>query len=188
MSSHKVNVTLKAGRDFDAPWVTIGSDSASETAFLLKEISGSTADAFNALVADAAAALKGHYTASETLGAVQVPAPPQAAPEQALAPWDQPQAQAPAFVPQQQQQFQQQPAQTAGPRVIQDKWGGEWTYDRADAPMTPRGPAVAKKWQAQSGSICNRWFDPAAGPEWFSQRKPKVEKAQQWEGGWIGDK
>lgn len=97
------------------------------------------------------------------------------------------QQQAPQAPPQ--QQYQQQPAQQAqvqqGPREKQDRWGNTWVYDHPDAPQTPRGPAVMKVWTAQSGKLTRRWSDPASGPEWFEQRKPKVPKEQQWDGEFV---
>jgi hypothetical protein len=66
-----------------------------------------------------------------------------------------------------------------------DKWGGRWTYGHPQAPQTQRGPAIIREWKAQSGKMMKRWADPAAGPRWFAERKPKVEKEQQWPGDWC---
>ena len=73
MTSNKLNVTLKAGEGFAAPWVTIGGDSAPEVAFNLKAAIGDTQTSeFFALVTEAATALKGFYAASDQLGATVV--------------------------------------------------------------------------------------------------------------------
>lgn len=195
MSQHKINVTLKAGGGYDAPWVTIGGDSEAEAAFNLKAVvPGSEADDFFALVAEAAASLKGFYTATDQLGATAQAADP-------TAPWDKPQPAAPAFAVAQPQYAVVDPgasnyanspgapvtpaAPAGGPRDVADKWGNVYTYDRPDAPQTLRGPALVKTWTSQAGKVCKRWVDPAAGPEWFAARKPKVDKAEQWEGGWA---
>ena len=121
MTDNKINVTLKAGEGFAAPWVTIGGDSEAEAAFNLKAMIGDTQTGdFFALVTEAATALRGFYTASDQLGAVAVPAPayvPAPSTFQASSPgpgrWEAPNTTAPT------QQWPQAPAPQAGPPAAQ---------------------------------------------------------------------
>ena len=109
---------------------------------------------------------------------VSVQEEPQAPAPQQNGGWGAPQQQGP---PQFSQPAQAQVAQ----ETITDKWGVRWEYGRPDAPATPRGPAVAKHATSQAGKAYSRWEDPAAGPKWFQERQPKIEKSQQWQGSFI---
>jgi hypothetical protein len=169
VSDHKINVTVKAGTSFDAPWITVGGQSEAEVAQNLRAIGVEGDGDLLSLAASAGKAFQGYWTASSQLGGVPV-----------ATETTQPAAPAAQPVPQQ----QAAPAQT-GQYDVTDRWGNTWTYGRVDAPVTQRGPAVVKTWTSQNGVLCKKWHDPAAGPEWFSQRKPKIEKAELWEGDWV---
>lgn len=78
MTDNNFKVTLKSGEGFAAPWITIAGDSEAEVAFHLKAAIGGdpvATDLFG-LVAEAAAALKGQYTANDVLVAPVVQAAP----------------------------------------------------------------------------------------------------------------
>lgn len=68
----KVVVTVKAGRDFDSPWVVFHADSNAEAADLL---GAAEATGLFALVAQAAKALAGHFNVGNTLGGRPVQSP-----------------------------------------------------------------------------------------------------------------
>lgn len=99
MSEHSLSVTLKAGRDFDAPWVVVYGDTPDEVQFKLENIEGVLKSAVSA-----AAALRSLHT----LEAGGVPATPVASEpaqqqpagwgnstQQSQPQWSQPQQQAP---------------------------------------------------------------------------------------------
>lgn len=98
----KVVVTLKGGKDFDAPWIVIHADNAAEARDLMGEVeqSGLLAD-----VGRVAKGLKAQHLLGENLGARPVDAPgsyPEPAPQGS---WGAQGTQ--QFAPQQQQQPQQ---------------------------------------------------------------------------------
>lgn len=75
-----------------------------------------------------------------------------------------------------------------GSTIVEDKWNNKWEYDCADAPLTPRGPAVLKHGKSREGKDYKKWEDPAAGPRWFSERKPKVETSDRWQGSFVNNR
>ena len=191
MADGKITVTLKEGTGFDAPWVVASGDSVGEVKDVLGAIeqSGLLAD-----VGRVAAGFRNTAAMGGTLGARPVDAPnaqqpagsPQGASEQpGQGSWGSaPQngAQQPAGATQGQQQ--PQAAAQGGPRIVKDNFGNEWEYDVAGAPMTPRGPAIVKRGNGAKG-LWRKWYDPAQGPEWFAQRKPKVNPSDRWQGEFI---
>lgn len=146
----------------------------------LINVRGRNAEEFNQNLIDASESahlIAAFFAAVDDASKVGGPPAPQAPPAAVSAP--------------PQQQYQQSAPQEApsapqgGMETITDKWGAQWTYGHPQSPQTPHGPAIIKKWRAQSGKDMSRWTDPAAGPKWFSERKPKVEKEQQWPGDWF---
>lgn len=98
MSEAPLKATLKAGRDFDAPWLTVDGDNANDLLDRLTEIKKTTL--LEALV-DTANTLKAVNSAAPI--AADVASPPVAPQQAALQPtWSQPQAAAPAWAGQQQ--------------------------------------------------------------------------------------
>ena len=97
MSEHSLSVTLKAGRDFDAPWVVVYGDTPDEVQFKLDNLEG----VLKSAVSSAALLRNLHTLESGGLAVAEVttaPAAP-AAPAQPQG-WGQPaqqQAPAPAF-------------------------------------------------------------------------------------------
>lgn len=94
MTEHSISATLKAGRDFDSPWVVVYGDTPDEVEFKLKNLGG----VLDATV-QAAAELRTLQLATSELGATQVQAPAapaqqpagwQASPAQAQPSWSQP--------------------------------------------------------------------------------------------------
>lgn len=84
MAEGKIVATLKAGRDFDAPWITIGADTPEELAALVDRAGHA---GLGVAVANAAKGLQGTYTLAGGAKVQQVgyeatapTAPPQAAP------------------------------------------------------------------------------------------------------------
>jgi hypothetical protein len=68
MAEGKIVATLKAGRDFDAPWITIGADSPEELAVLVDRAGQA---GLGAAVANAAKGLQATYTVAGSTGSVQ---------------------------------------------------------------------------------------------------------------------
>jgi hypothetical protein len=195
MADGKITATLKAGTGFDAPWVVVSADTSGELRDRLGEIeqSGALVD-----VSRVAKAFQGYAAVGGTLGARPVDAPgsaqqqppaqaPQGPPQGAQ---QQPPAGSWGNAPQQPQQPPQQPAAPQGgsgqPFILKDNFGNEWEYDVPGAPMTPRGPAIVKRGvNAKNGSVWRKWYDPAAGPKWFTDRQAKVATADRWQGEFI---
>lgn len=97
MAEGKIVATLKSGRDFDAPWITIGADTPEELAALVDRAGQA---GLGAAVANAARGFQGTYSVAATGQVQQVAyettaptAPAQAAPPAA------PVASAPAAPP-----------------------------------------------------------------------------------------
>jgi hypothetical protein len=88
MADGKVTITLKAGRDFDSPWIVVSGDTPAEALANLDQV-GMLGGA--AAVANAAKSLQATYTVAGATGPVQDVTPP--APTTPTAP---PQATAPA--------------------------------------------------------------------------------------------
>lgn len=182
MSEGKITATLKAGTGFDMPWIVVGADSAAELRDMLGAIeqSGVMAD-----VGRLAASFRNFNALGGTLGARPVDAPtqPQAPAQAPQPPTPQTNGGFGAPAPQAQPQAPQAPA-TGGVRQVADNFGNTWEYDVPNAPMTPRGPAIVKVGNGPKGEW-RKWYDPAAGPEWFTQRQPKVAAGDRWQGGFV---
>lgn len=69
MAEGKIVATLKAGRDYDAPWITIGADTPAELAALV-DAAGQAG--LGALVANAARGLQSVYNVAATGQVTQV--------------------------------------------------------------------------------------------------------------------
>ena len=68
MAEGKVVATLKAGRDYDAPWITIGADTPEELAVLVDRAGQA---GLGAAVANAAKGFQGTYNVAGATGPVQ---------------------------------------------------------------------------------------------------------------------
>ncbi len=68
MAEGKVVATLKAGRDYDAPWVTLGADTPEELAVLVDRAGQA---GLGAAVANAAKGFQGTYAVAGATGPVQ---------------------------------------------------------------------------------------------------------------------
>jgi hypothetical protein len=69
MAEGKIVATLKAGRDYDAPWITLGADSPEELAALVERAGQA---GLGAAVANAARGLQGTYNVAATGTVAQV--------------------------------------------------------------------------------------------------------------------
>lgn len=127
---HKINVTLKAGKDYDAPWITVGGDSAEEVVGLLGEIEQVALLAVAAGVGDEFGRA---WLATHTLNAGHAPAPQ-----------NQPQ--------QQYQPVQQQAPQGGG-------WGGNQGQQSAptgQAPVCAHGPMTDRNFNGSK--VYQAWY------------------------------
>lgn len=110
----KISVTLKGGKDFDAPWIVFYGDSIADVGRTLDD---PNLDKLTTRVAEVAALFKGAVTVVST---VQLPPANQSQPTPPAAPASQQQPQAPQTAwgsqppAQQQQQYSQQPPQQGG--------------------------------------------------------------------------
>lgn len=189
MADGKITATLKQGTGFDSPWVVVSAETAGEMRDRLGEIeaSGLLVD-----VGRVAKAFANYGAVGGTLGARPVDAPAQApaqapqqgqtAPQQQNPGWGNPPQQQPAQQPQSAPQAAPQPGQ---PFTLKDNFGNEWEYDVPGAPMTPRGPAIIKVGKKKDGGTWRKWYDPAAGPKWFTDRNPKVATGDRWQGDFV---
>lgn len=73
------------------------------------------------------------------------------------------------------------PVALAGPELVSDKYGNQYTYGLAEAPALPdgRGQYIKKAWTSQKGKRLTAWVDPSKGP------KPCVPGAVEAELIWI---
>lgn len=64
-----------------------------------------------------------------------------------------------------------------GPDVVTDRYGNQWTYGLADAPLLPdgRGSYARKDWTSQQGKRLKAWVDPAKGPKSFPAGAAEAE-------------
>ena len=172
-----VNVSLKAGRSADSPWVTLEGDPTQVDNAVSAIVSGeflgkvvAASEVFRTLFEPGAAP-------AQTIGQSppQGVRPPQGVtpptPVHAPAPGI---AQAPApggFAQGQQVQvpqatFQGNPGGGSaagvggyGAVVEEDRFGAKFVLNHPQAPTTPTGPAVLKRWRANSGKITTAWID-----------------------------
>lgn len=83
MADGKITATLKAGRDFDAPWIVIGAETAEELTALIN----AAGDAgLGAAVANAARGLQATYSVGSAMGPVTQVSSTPTAPVQEAAP------------------------------------------------------------------------------------------------------
>lgn len=133
----KYQLSVKTGAGHDASMLNLRADSADELALAVDE-----ALALSAKIV----ALQGSLQAAGAVASIA--APQQVASTQATPPPVQPWAGA---------------APAGAPEVIQDRWGGRWTYGLADAPDLPdgRGKYVRHDWTSQAGKALSAWKDPS---------------------------
>lgn len=164
MTDNKLNATIKAGKDYDAPWLTVGGESQEELDYHLQALVESDSLAAIAKLAKKLGAL---WTVSKVLGGEptqeQTPAPQYEQPQQYQ--------QAALATPQQQQGNPWAPNPGAATGYAQSAANEAWRSDptiqppHLVPPMTQFGPAKYKGGFAgpnakNPGAPYRIWSDP----------------------------
>lgn len=150
-------VTMKGGTGYDAPWIVVRGDTATQVTERLRELFSENLGGFVVATADA-------FAKEWATGRVATPAPQQSAPVQAVVDGlsgtviDQ----GPTPAPSNNQGAPAPGAPQGGQFTETDKWGGRWTHNHPKAPTTQFGAMVLREWKAQSGKDMKRWVDPRA--------------------------
>lgn len=135
----KYQLSVKTGAGHDASMLNLRADNAQELKEAIEEAQA---------LAPVIVALQGSLQASGAVASIAHPvqAPAAAATPPPVQNWAGPQAPA-----------------GGGPEVVQDRWGGRWTYGAPDAPALPdgRGFYVRHDWTSQAGKALSAWKDPS---------------------------